>query len=95
MTRLFSLKKIVFAAVAVAGLSFAAGSANAGGYGYGGGYGYAPSYYLKKVVTYDYQYIDDYYYVTKYDHCGVPYQHKVLYQKQISVPVVSYVKVYY
>jgi len=93
MIRLFSLKKIAFAAVAVAGLSFAAGSADAGGYGYG--YGYAPGYRLKKVVTYDYDYVNDYRYVTRYDHCGVPYQAKVFYTRTVAVPVVSYVKVYY
>ena len=92
MTRLFSLKKIAFAAVAAAGLSFAAGSADAGYYGYGYGYNH---YHLKKVVTYDYQYVNDYYYVTRYDHCGVPYQAKVLYTKKIAIPVVSYVKVYH
>lgn len=94
MSRLFSLKKIVFAAVAVAGLSFAAGSADAGHYGFGYGYGFN-DYYLKKVVTYRYDYITDYQYITRYDHCGVPYQVSVPFTRTVSIPVISYVKVYY
>jgi hypothetical protein len=96
MSRLFNLKTLAFAAVAALGLAVSGTSAEAGGYGYGGyGYGYAPSYYLKKVVTYDYDYITRYHYVTLYDHCGLPYQAKQAYTEKVAIPVVSYVKVWY
>ncbi len=94
MTRLFSLKKIVFAAVAVAGLSFAAGSADAGHYGCDYGYGYN-DYYVQRIVTYDYDRIADYHDHTRYTDCGVPYQVRVLHTRTVAVPVVSYVRVAY
>ncbi len=94
MIRLFSLKKIAIAAVAAAGLSFAAGSADAGHYGCDYGYGDS-DYYVQRVVTYDYDRIADYHYVTRYTDCGVPYQVRVLHVRTVAVPVVSYVRVAY
>ena len=93
MKSLFTFKKIAFAAIAAAGLTFASSSADAG-YGYGG-YGYAPQYRLKKVVTYDYDYVTDYRYVTRYRHCGTPYQARIAFSRKVAIPVVSYVKVWY
>ncbi len=94
MTRLFSLKKIAFAAVAAVGLSFAAGSADAGHNGCNSGYGYN-GFSLQRVVTYNYDRIDDIHYVTRFTDCGVPYQVRVLHTRTVAVPVVSYVRVAY
>ena len=93
MTRLFSLKNAAFAAVAAAGLSFAA-TADAGHYGCDYDYGFN-DYYVQRVVTYDYDRITDYHDVTRYTDCGVPYQVRVLHTRTVAVPVVSDVRVAY
>lgn len=77
-------------------------SAQAGGYGYGdsygygqGGYNYQPQYFWKTITTYETvkkQYID---YVTKYDHCGHPYQVEVVRYEYVQVPVTRQVRVAY
>jgi len=89
MKRLFTLKKIAIAAIATAGLTFTAASADAGH-----GCGYAPAFRLQKVVSYHYDYVDAYRYVTRYHPCGTPYQARILYTRKIATPVISYVKVW-
>lgn len=103
MKALITLKSVLTCGLVLGALAFAStDSAQAGGYGgygqsgYGyGGYNYQPQYYWKTITTYESvrkEYID---YVTKYDHCGHPYQVQVVRYEYIQVPVTSRVKVYY
>ena len=47
-----------------------------------------------RVVTYDYDSIDAYHDVIRYDHFGVPSQTRVIHTRTVAIPVVSCVRVF-
>ena len=83
------LKKIA-CGMLVAGLATGVGTSEA----YAGYYGYEPPVcHYKTVITYEYQTQPVVEWVTKYDHCGKPYEVKVVRYVSVKVPVKHIVKV--
>ena len=85
------VKSLVMGVVLAAGL---AGVAQAG-HGYDCGYQAPQPCHYKTITTYEYIQKPIYSYVTKYDHCGHPYQVKVLSYQTVQVPVQKLIKVCY
>lgn len=87
MNRL-NLVKNVFCGTLVAGMIGVVGvsTASAGQY-------QPPSCYYKTVITYEYETQPVVEWVTKYDHCGRPYEAKVVRYITVKVPVQRVVKV--
>ena len=54
-----------------------------------------PSYYWKEVTVYETREVPEVRCITKYDHCGKPYEVKVVVYRTIRVPVVKRIKVAY
>lgn len=88
MNRLNLLKK-VFCGTLIAGAIGFVGTSTASA-------GHYPSHcYYKTVVSYEYQTQPVVDWVTKYDHCGRPYEVKVVSYITVKVPVKKLVKVCY
>lgn len=87
MRPFITLKTLAIAATLATGLACTS-TANAG-------HCHAPQCYYKTVITW--QVIEEpcYDYVTKYDHCGRPYQVRVVTYKTVRIPVEKLVKVCY
>ena len=86
VSKIIQLRSLLFASV-VAGCLALSGNANATDC-------HAPQYIVKTVTVY--VEIEQPYsaYVTKYDHCGTPYQVRVIRYKTVSVPIEKKVRVY-
>ncbi len=85
-----NLIKKVACGMLVAGLAMSVNATEAAA----GYYGYQPqNCYYKTVITYEYQTQPVVEWVTKYDHCGKPYQEKVVRHITVKVPVKHVVKV--
>lgn len=97
MSRLFSIKTTLAAAVVTAGLlSFGNASAEAGCRSGGIRYvSYTPACRYKTVIEYELQTVEYVDYITKYTSCGHPYTVQVVRTKVIEVPVERLVKVCY
>ncbi|MCA9056073.1 MAG: hypothetical protein KDA75_19710 [Planctomycetaceae bacterium] len=87
MRQLINLRSILAAAALAAGLAVTT-SASAGGC-------HTPRCYYKTVITWKIVEEPCYDYVTRYDHCGKPYQDVVVTYKTVKVPVEKLVKVCY
>lgn len=108
MKSLLNLRSVLTAGLVLGAMAFIGSqSAQAGGYGYdggynggygggyGGGYTYQPQYTWKTITLYktiQKPYVD---YVTKYDHCGKPYQVEIVRYETVQIPYTKRVKVYY
>ena len=100
MKSIFNLRSLVAAGIVLGATALGSvQSAEAGGYGYDnyghGGYSYQPQYTWKTITLYktiQKPYVD---YVTKYDHCGKPYQVEIVRYETVQIPYTKRVKVYY
>lgn len=93
MSQFFNTNTVrnLFAAAVVAGALGMASTANAGDYCHAP----APRCYWKTIKTYELIEKPCVHFVTKYDHCGHPYQVKVVTYETVRVPVFKEVKVCY